>query len=101
MGRVKFFLGQDAEAVRLLRLSAGANPNDSRAYALLAAIYALSGKADEAKAALADCLRLQPEATINRLFSDWSVPLAAASATYLAHHERFRDGLRRAGMSEG
>jgi TolB-like protein/tetratricopeptide (TPR) repeat protein len=100
MGRVQFFLGRDDEAIRLLRLSAEANPKDPRAYALLAAIYALSGRDDEAKAALSDCLRLRPDMTITRLFEDWSVPLDATSSTYLRQHERFRDGLRLAGMPE-
>jgi tetratricopeptide (TPR) repeat protein len=100
MGRVQFFLGHDEEAIRLLRLSADANPNDPRAYALLAAIYALSGRNDEAGWALGNCFRLRPEMTINRLFADWSVPLQATSLTYQRQHERFRDGLRTAGMPE-
>jgi len=101
MGRTQFFLDHDAEAIRLLRLSADANPKDSRAYALLAAIYALSGRNDEAKAALANCLRLRPDMTIKRLFDGWSVPLQATSPVYLRQHERIRDGLRIAGMPEG
>jgi adenylate cyclase len=100
MGRVQFFLGHDEEAIRLLRLSADANRSDPRAYALLAAIYALSGRSDEAAAALASCFRLRPEMTIKRLFADWSVPLQATSPVYLRQHERFRDGLRIAGMPE-
>jgi class 3 adenylate cyclase/TolB-like protein/cytochrome c-type biogenesis protein CcmH/NrfG len=100
MGRVQFFLGRDEDAIRLLRQSADANPSDSRAYALLAAVFALSGRPDDAKAALADCFRLQPKMTIKRLFNDWSVPLEATSPTYLRHHERFRDGLRLAGMPD-
>jgi hypothetical protein len=39
--------------------------------------------------------------TINRLFADWSVPLQATSAAYQRQHERFREGLRIAGMPEG
>ena len=100
MGRVHFFLGRDEEAIRLLRLSADANPNDVRAYALLAAIYALSGRNDDAAAALANCLRLRPELTIKRLFDDWSVPLEATSPAYRSQHERLRDGLRLAGLPE-
>jgi adenylate cyclase len=100
MGRVQFFLGRNDEAIRMLRMSADANPSDSRAYALLAAVFALSRKAEDAKSALAECLRLQPQMTIKRLFSDWSVPLEATSRSYLLEHERFRDGLRLAGMQE-
>ena len=100
MGRVQFILGDDGEAIRLIWLSADANPNDPRAYALLAAIYAASGRRDEAAAALASCFRLRPEMTIKRLFADWSVPLQATSPAYRREHERFRDGLRLAGMPE-
>ena len=63
LGRVQFFLRRDEEAIRSLRLSASANPNDPRAYALLASIYALSGRNDEAGAALAACLSLRPDMT--------------------------------------
>ena len=100
MGRVHFFLGHDEEAIRLFRLSADANRSDARAYALLAAIYALSSRSDEAAVALASCFRLRPEMTIKRLFADWSVPLQATNPVYLRQHERFRDGLRIAGMPE-
>jgi tetratricopeptide (TPR) repeat protein len=101
MGRVQFFLGRNEKAIRLLRLSADANPNDARAYALLAAVYALLGRNDEAASALASCLRLRPDMTIKRLFDDWSVPLQATSPVYFTQHERFRDGLRIAGMPQG
>jgi adenylate cyclase len=101
MGRAQFFLGRDKEAIRLLKLSADANPNDARAYALLAAVYASSSRTDDAASALANCLRLRPEMTINRLFADWSVPLQATSAEYRRQHERFREGLRSAGMPDG
>src|SRR6202012_2297037 len=35
MGRAQFFLGNIEDAIRLMRLSADANPSDPRAYALL------------------------------------------------------------------
>ena len=100
MGRVQFFLGRNEEAIRLLRLSADANPNDVRAYALLAAIYDLSGRHDDAVSALKICLRLRPDMTINRFFADWSVPLPVTSPIYQRQHERFREGLQVAGMPE-
>lgn len=100
MGRVQFFLGHNEEAIRLLRLSADANPNDAQAYTLLAAVYALAGRNDDAKWALNNCFRLKPELTITRFFADWPVPLQATSPLYREQHERFRDGLRLAGMPE-
>jgi hypothetical protein len=95
---VEFFLGHNEEAIRLLRLSADANPNDVQAYALLAAVYALSERQEDAGWALANCFRLRPELTIKRFFADWPVPLQAASPVYREQHERFRGGLRLAGM---
>jgi TolB-like protein/class 3 adenylate cyclase/cytochrome c-type biogenesis protein CcmH/NrfG len=100
MGRVEFFLGRNEEAIRLLRLSADANPNDPRAYALLAAVYASLGRDDDARSALAGCMRLRPDMTIKRFFDDWSVPLEETSPDYRRAHERIRDDLRRAGMPE-
>jgi len=100
MGRVQFFLGHNDEAIRLLRLSADANPNDAQAYTLLAAVYALSGRSDDAKWALGNSFRLKPELTIKRFFADWPVPLQATSILYREQHERFRGGLRLAGMPE-
>ena len=55
---------------------------------------------EDARTALSDCLRLQPDMTIKRLFDSWSVPLQSTSQTYLRQHERLRDGLRMAGMPE-
>jgi TolB-like protein/class 3 adenylate cyclase/Flp pilus assembly protein TadD len=100
LGRVEFILGNTSEALRLLKLSAEANPKDARAYALLAAIYALSGRREESSWALANAVRLQPEITINSLFNDWSVPLEATSNLYRQQHERFRSGLQLAGMRD-
>jgi adenylate cyclase len=100
MGRVQFFRGHEEEAIRLLKLTAEANPKDVRAYALLAAIYALAGRRDEASMALANCLHLRPDMTVDKFFDDWSVPLAASSLAYQRQHERFRDGLLLAGMIE-
>ena len=57
MDRVYLFLGRYDDAIRMLQLSAEANPNDSLADAVLAAAYALSGCAEDAKAAVAECLR--------------------------------------------
>jgi predicted Zn-dependent protease len=43
MDRMYLFLGRYDDAIRMLQLSAEANPNDNLAYAGLAAAYALSG----------------------------------------------------------
>lgn len=98
MGRVHFFLGHDEEAIRLLRLSANANPRDARAYAMLAAIFALLEQREQAAWALANAVRIQPDISISRLFDDWSVPLEVTDTLYRAQHSRFRVGLERAGL---
>ena len=100
MGRVRFFLGDDDGATRFMRLSADANPKDARAHALSAAIHALRGHMAEARSALAEALRLEPDASIKRHFDTWSVPLRATSPLYLRHHERLLHGLRVAGLRE-
>ena len=41
MDRVSLVLGRYDDAIRMLQLSAEANPNDSLAYTVLAAAYAL------------------------------------------------------------
>ena len=100
MGRAEFFLGHEEAAIRQLKLAAEANPKDIRAYALLAAIYASAGRRDDATAALASCLRLRPDITVDKFFDDWSVPVESTSAVYQRQHERFREGLLLAGMTE-
>jgi len=60
----------------------------SAAYTDLAAAYALDGKMEEAKAALAEARRLEPRLTIK-----WLIPLAPDIP-------RWFDGLRKAGLPE-
>jgi hypothetical protein len=97
---VHFFLGRDDDAIRMLRRSNEANANDIRSFALLAAVYALAGREEDSRAALAGVIRVRPDMTIKRFFADWSVPLQATSPEYQRQHERFREGLRLAGMPE-
>jgi TolB-like protein/cytochrome c-type biogenesis protein CcmH/NrfG len=100
MGRVEFFLGHEANAIRLLKTSAAANPRDPRAYALLAAVHALAGRSEAAAVALASCLALDPAMTTTRFAAGWSVPLSATSPEYALHHELIQRGLLTAGMRE-
>ena len=57
-------LGRDEEALRSFRLALEANPNSTGTYALLAAACALTGRDDEARAALARYLSFHPRATV-------------------------------------
>ena len=60
-----------------------------RSYLELAAAYALSGKMDEAKAALAEARRINPDLTVKWMIERW--PNTPAMF----------DGLRKAGLPEG
>jgi tetratricopeptide (TPR) repeat protein len=68
-------------------ISAGHRTSDS--YLELTAAYALSGKMDEAKSALAEARRLNPDLTVRRMIDIW--PNTPAMF----------DGLRKAGLPEG
>jgi tetratricopeptide (TPR) repeat protein len=66
-----------------------AGERTSAPYLELAAAYALNGKMDEAKAALAEARRLNPDLTVKRTIDIWpNVPAMF-------------DGLRKAGLPEG
>jgi hypothetical protein len=81
------------EAVRLLRECASRLPNQQWPHVWLAGAYAQSGQLEEAKAAAAEVLRINPGFTIE-------------SYKRLAVHkdpkdvERRLDGLRKAGLPE-
>jgi len=66
----------------------GAGDRTSGSYLELAAAYALSGKMDEAKAALAEARRINPDLTLKWMIERW--PNTPAMF----------DGLRKAGLPE-
>jgi adenylate cyclase len=53
-GQALLLLGRDAEAIKILHAAIESNPTEVGDYAVLAAAYALSGRNDEAYAALAE-----------------------------------------------
>ena len=85
-------LGRDGEAIEAARQAAQRGPNYIAAWRVLSAILALSGKLEEAQAAMATLLRLAPNMSLTRMKSmpTWT---AAARARYF-------EGLRLAGMPE-
>ncbi len=92
-GMAKVSLARDEEAVAWLRRSVEIFRYFSEPHFFLAAALAHIGRVDEARAAAQAGLALDPGHTVSRIpFSD--------NPTYLARYERYRDGLRKAGVPE-
>jgi tetratricopeptide (TPR) repeat protein len=99
LGRALMQMGEDAEAVEVLRLALDSNPNHQRGKALLAAAQALTGDSAGARVQMAEFAELDPGLTVGKFASERSpVPLAAVSRIYLSENERILEGLRLAGM---
>jgi tetratricopeptide (TPR) repeat protein len=97
-GSAHFAAGRYPEARDAARLALSFNTNDSsnnraNAYQLLAASLALLGETTEARAQLAEAVRLRPALNLE-LAAVW---FASSSAE---HRERYLEGLRLAGLGE-
>lgn len=99
-GQALLLLGRDAEAIASLRAAVESNLADVGDYAVLAAAYALSGRDNEAQAALAEYRRAHPDTTVASFRNLSPVPLRLTDPSYRQQRERLKDGLRRAGMPE-
>jgi adenylate cyclase len=97
-GRAQFYLGRDDEAIDALHRAAAANPTISGTHLHLAAAYALTGRAAEAQASLAEFEKLEPNTTISMIKSETET--MSDNATFLNQRGRLYDGLRKAGMPE-
>jgi TolB-like protein/class 3 adenylate cyclase len=98
LGTSKLQLSADAEAVGCLLRSVEANRNYPIAhFALAAALAALLGSLDQAKAAAKAGSALDPSFTVRR-FRNGAL---SDNPTYLATRERVYQGLRMAGVLEG
>ena len=94
MGFANYMLKRPAEAVRLLRECASRLPNLQWPHLWLAAAYAQSGQLEEARAAAAEVLRINPGFTIE------------SSKRFLVYKDpkdldHYMDGMRKAGLPEG
>jgi adenylate cyclase len=99
IGRAYFLMKRDPEAVPWLEKSVQARSNLTRNRLLLISTYALLGRVDEARGALAEFDKRFPGYTLARVESnDEAHPLSSPVA--LAGLARIRDGLRLAGMLE-
>jgi TolB-like protein/class 3 adenylate cyclase/Tfp pilus assembly protein PilF len=97
VGVAKIHLGADAEAVAWLRRSVEANRNSPLTHFVLAAALGLQGSLDEARAAAAVGLALNPGFTIRRL----RAAKPSDNPEFLAGRERQYEGMRLAGVPEG
>ena len=80
-GHALILLGRDDEAIRALNSALDANPKNVSPHAFLAAAYALLGRSDEARAALAAYEQRRPGTRVSTFRSRSPVPLVLTSAT--------------------
>ena len=96
IARARVVTGEDALAIEAARQGIGANRDHPHNYAVLASALAHQGRMDEAKAALADFVRVQPGITVTRYRRNVTSnePLAVKA------YERLMAGLAKAGLPE-
>src|SRR5258707_1201478 len=92
--------GRDEEAIRALVNALDANPKNPSPHAFLAAAYALLGRSEEARAALAVYLERRPGSRVSTFRTQSPVPLALTSTAYRQLFARVHEGLRKSGMPE-
>jgi adenylate cyclase len=97
-GQALILLGRDQEAIRSLNSALEANPKTVGTNALLAAAYALIGRSEEARAALARYDQARPGTRISTFRTVAPVPLVRTSPEHRRLRQRLEDGLRKAGM---
>jgi len=97
LGIADLFLGRIESALDRLRTSVEMNPQLAMTHFFQAAAAALSGRAEEAKAAREAGLQLDPNFTVARFRNE----RRSQNATFLAQRERIYEGLRLAGVPEG
>jgi len=99
-GQALLLLKRDGEAIASLHAAIESNPADVGDYAVLAAAYALAGRNDEARTALAQHDRVRPGATVTNFRNLSPVPLELTDPSYRQQRERLKEGLRKAGMPD-
>ena len=99
-GHALILLGREEDAVRALINALDANPKNVSSHAFLAAAYALLGRSEQARAALAAYLERRPGERISTFRRHSPVPLALTSQNYRKQYERLSEGLHKAGMPE-
>ena len=98
MGQAHLLMGHVDQAIEFARRARASNPRLYFTHTLLAAALGLKGELDEARAALAEAIKLRPE--FNSL-ARWRAYMTWGSPEYWALRERTTHvGLRRAGMPD-
>ena len=95
-GFAKLLIGADEEALALLHRAIETNRNNERAHIWLAAVLALAGQHEQARAAADVGLELNPSFTFSRARAG----ALSDNPTYLAQRERVLEGMRMAGVPE-
>ena len=96
IGTAKLYLGFDEEAVYWYRRSIEINPNYSIAHFSLAASLANLDRLEEAKVAIEQLTKVDPDFTIRR----YRIGAFGDDPVYLAQRERVCVGLRKAGLAD-
>lgn len=96
-GWAHFMSGRDDEALRWMRQAAAASPDSPSILAPLASVLALTGHDEQARETMARYLSLKRTRT--RTIAQWNHQ-PDDNAAFAAFAERFKSGLRRAGMPE-
>ena len=94
LGHAHYMLKEHAQAVALLRDCVTRSPNVRFAHTWLAAAYAQMGRFEEARAAVAEVMRIEPGYTISGI----TRPTITFKNVEDAQH--YFDGLRKAGLPE-
>ncbi|WP_247485980.1 tetratricopeptide repeat protein [Bradyrhizobium sp. 193] len=97
LGIADLFLGRLNSALDRLRKSVEMNPNVAMAHFFLAAAFALSGRAADAREERNAGLELDPHFTIARFRNE----RRSENPTFLAQRERIYEGLSLAGVPAG
>jgi class 3 adenylate cyclase/TolB-like protein/Flp pilus assembly protein TadD len=90
-------LAQWDKAIAWCNKSIATNADYWLPYADLAAAYAWTGRDAEARAAVAELLKLMPGYTVRK----WLDASASDNSTFRGEYQRIVDGLRKAGLPEG
>jgi TolB-like protein len=97
VGQAYVFMDRAEDALPWLERSLAVTPGTGRTHFLLAVAYQRLGRFDDAKAAMAEGMKLRPGTTAANV----SLPTKNASATYLARSEEIKKLLIAAGMPAG
>jgi DNA-binding winged helix-turn-helix (wHTH) protein/Tfp pilus assembly protein PilF/TolB-like protein len=95
-GWTHLLMGHNEEALSWLQRSIAITPGTGRTHALLAAAYQLSGRADQAKAAMAKTMELRPGSTAANILP----PTRNANPAFLAANQRILRAEVEAGLPE-